>query len=215
MVAIINLLTLNIDAIVNDFESLMTDVYNTMGQMVNQGLGLIPEDPFDVDSFTVEERIGALLLEDDMFGVPKLLFVDTSRTEFTNDRIAYLDSLNEKLISTKNIWDSFYFIDAFTGSPNNRFTKITPALNKDSEKNRVRLSLQDFKTLVSNPKFNDNFGEPVIADTIQWYIEQNGAAEVTYRKQGWLADPQNTDGATRAQEININLQLKITEPSGQ
>lgn len=166
------------------------------------------------------DRIGALLLENDMVDTPKLLLVDTTRSEFASRRIAHVHLENAKTINAKYLLDKFYFIDAFVDPANannkcNRFTKITPELNHAGEKNLVPVSLKDFKNLVSNPRFLDNFGEEVIADSIQWYIERNGAADFTFRKSGWLADPQNVNALKRAEEIAINLNLKISLPNGQ
>lgn len=169
------------------------------------------------------QRIGALLLENDMVTTPKLLMVDTARAEFVasggysgQKRIAYLHKDNEKVINAKWLWDNFYHIDAFVGSANNRFTKIIPSLNKDTDINPLILSVSDFKNLVSNPKFKDNFAEDVIAESIQWRIgDDSGRAEMQFRKAGWLKDPQNQRGSVRAQEININLQLSISVPNGQ
>lgn len=168
-----------------------------------------------IDEHFFDDRINAMLLENDMIEVPKLLFVDTSRTEFTSQRISYLHTDNLNVINAENIWNKFYSIDAFVGATNNRRTKISPALNDPADKNRVIVSLRDFKNLVSNPKFKDNFGEDVEADSVQWYIEQNGAAEFTYRKKGWLKDPQNINIVKRSEEININLKIQITVPNGQ
>lgn len=196
---------IDIDNIPNWTESLELDYITPIYPGQIQG--------FDHIDFT--GRINCLLLENDMLNVPKLLLVDTSRTEFTNQRIAYLHPDNQNIIHAQNLWDKFYFIDAFVGTPHNRFTKIVPALNKPEEKNRVLLSLNDFMNLVSNPQFNDNFSEKVISDSTLWYIEQNGAAEFAFRKNGWLADPQNKNGVIRSQEIALNLKLQITIPNGQ
>ncbi len=169
------------------------------------------------------DRIDALLLENDMVATPKFLLVDMNRPEFTasggysgQQRIAYLKPVdNENVINAQWLWNNFYFIDAFVGALNNRFTKIAPATNHDSDKNPILLRCADFKNLVSNPKFKDNFAEDVIAETIQWHIERNGSADLQFRKAGWLRDPQNKNGSIRAQEININLQVKTSLPNGQ
>jgi len=176
------------------------------------------------------DRINCLLLENDMVTTPKLLWVDTTRSEFTSgggysgqQRIAYLKGANQTVINAKWLWEHFYFIDAFVPDPavpatpqHNRFTKISPALNKDSEKNPFILSLADFKNLVSNPKLKDNFAEEIIANTIQWRIgDESGRAEIEFRKAGWLKNPQSNNGAIRTQEININLQIKTSLPNGQ
>lgn len=184
----------------------------------------IDHRPYSPISSAYTSRVGALLLENDMVSTPKLLLVDTTRPEFVasggyaggQKRIAYLQTLNQTVINAQWVWDNFYSIDAFVGSPNNRFTKISPALNKDSEKNPFILSLADFKNLVSNPKLKDNFAEEIISDTIQWRIgDESGRAEIEFRKAGWLKNPQSNNGATRAQEVNINLQIKISLPNGQ
>ena len=179
------------------------------------------------------DRIGALLLENDMVSVPKILMVDTNSSYFTEPggysgqkRVAYLMpdismTQNNQTVSmnaicnAQQLWNDFYFIDAFVGAKNNRKTKIIPANNHDSDVNKISLSLVDFKNLVPNPKFKDNFAEDVEAESIQWYPEQNGSATVAFRKQGWLADPQNIDGTKRAKEININLQIQTSLPNGQ
>ena len=178
-------------------------------------------------------RIGCLLLENDMVTVPKILMVDTNSIYFNESggysgqkRIAYLlpdiqMNVNNQSVSmnaicnAQQLWNDFYFIDAFVGAKNNRKTKIIPANNHDADINKIYLSLSDFKNLVSSPKFEDNFAEEVEAESIQWYPEQNGTATVAFRKQGWLADAQNIDGTKRAKEININLQLNISIPNGQ
>lgn len=169
------------------------------------------------------QRIGALLLENDMVTRPKILMIDTARAEFNapggysgKQRIGYLHRDNAKVINAKWLWDNFYNIDAFVGSVNNRFTKIVPSLNKDTDINPVTLSVADFKNLVSNPKFKDNFAEEVIAESIQWRIgDDSGRAEMQFRKAGWLRDPQSQKGSVRAQEININLQINTSIPNGQ
>lgn len=168
----------------------------------------------------LKNRLAAWLFENDMIDTPKLLMIDTSRSEFTNSRIGYAHTDNNNTVHALNLWNKFYFIDAFVNPSNvndrcNRFVKISPALNKNSEHNPTTLSLRDFKNLVSNPKFLDNFGEEVIADSIQWYPEMNGKAEFEFRKHGWLIDPQNPNSIKRNTEININLQLKLSVPNGQ
>ena len=180
-------------------------------------IALLPVNP---SSYT--ERIDALLIESDMVSTPKLLLVDIARAEFNapggysgKKRIAYLHADNSKIINAQYLWDNFYSIDAFVGSNHNRYTKISPALNKDSDKNPITVTLSDFRQLVSNPKISDNFGEEIIADSIQWYIEKNGEANIEFRKKGWLINPQSTIGTERAKEININLQIKTSLPNGQ
>lgn len=168
-----------------------------------------------ISNHDFSDRINALLLENDMVDVPKLLMIDTSRSEFLTRRIGYLHPENQNIVNASNLWNKFYFINSFVGDVNNRRTIIEPALNSSDEKNPTTLSLADFKNLVSNPQFNDNFGEKVIADSIAWYPEQNGKADFVYRKKGWLNDPQNTNGIKRAQEITVNLKLQLTIPDGQ
>ena len=152
---------------------------------------------------------------------PKLVMIETPWNEpgnpkfGTSERVGYIHSQNATIVNALNLWNQFYFIDAFVGSDHNRFTKISPSLNSSSEKNKFSLSLKDFKSLVANPKFRDNFGEAVIADSVQWYIEHNGAAEVSFRKKGWLANPQHPNASNRSQEIAVNLKLKLSIPNGQ
>src|SRR3972149_3530119 len=194
------------------------------GPLLQKTIPFIAPMPYSPISSAYTSRVGALLLENDMVSTPKLLLVDTTRPEFIasggyaggQKRIAYLQPANQTVINAQWLWDYFYSIDAFVGSPNNRFTEISPALNKDSEKNPFILSLADFKNLVSNPKLKDNFAEEIIADTIQWRIgDESGRAEIEFRKAGWLKNPQSNNGAIRAQEVNINLQIKISLPNGQ
>lgn len=169
-----------------------------------------------------DSRIDALLLENDMVTTPKLLLVNTSREEFNESggfsgkkRIAYLHPDNENIINGAYLWEKFYFIDSFVGPNHNRFTKISPSLNSPSESNPFLLTLRDFKNLVSNPKIKDNFEEQVISDSIQWYPEKNGMANIDFRKRGWLKNPESNDGAKRSEELNINLQIKTSLPNGQ
>ncbi len=170
-------------------------------------------NPFKgLNSNNFTDRINALLLENDIVDVPKLLLIDTSRSEFKSSRIGYLHPDNPTTINAKYLWDNFYYIDQF---PLNAQTKISPSLNAPDEKNKVMLSLKDFKSLVSNPQFKDFFGDKVIADSIIWYPEQNGAADISYRKPKWLVDPFNKDGAKRSQTIFNNLTIKISLPNGQ
>ncbi len=191
-------------------------------------------DELDVDNFTIpyiptipaieflplsnnfgSNRLNALLLENDMVNVPKIIMVDTDRSEFINGRIAYIHPQNATVVNALNLWNKFYFIDAFVGAQHNRFTKIAPALNSPDEKNSCILSLADFMSLVDNPRFLDNFGEPVIADSIEWFPARNGIANFEFRKAGWLVDPQHPVAVKRAEEIAINLSLKISVPNGQ
>lgn len=161
----------------------------------------------------LDARIGAMLVENDFISVPKMVLIDTGRSEW-NQRIGFLRHNNKDIVNAKYLWDNYYYIDAFVGTPNNRRTKIAPALNSDSETNPVLISLAKVKELISNPNFNDNFAEPVELSTAQWYPEKNGSTNIHFRKAGWLRDPQNKDGAKRAQEIHINLQLKKSLPNG-
>lgn len=214
MIAIIDLINTIIDAInwipgvdidnIDDSNSLKTiDPISFINPFKNYG------------KHDFSNRINAWLFENDYINTPKLLMIDVNRSEFINQRIGYAHIDNRTTVNAEYLWDNFYKIDAFVGTPNNRFTKINPALNKESDKNRVAVSLKDFKNLVSNPKFLDNFGEVVIADSLQWYPEQNGATDFQFRKAGWLNDPQNPNGAKRAKEIFINLNLITTLPDGQ
>lgn len=174
------------------------------------------------------DRLDALLLENDMISTPKLVMVNTSRSEYTTGRIAYVHSDNAATVNAANLWSKFYFIDAFVdpgfdpsvdsatnGGRCNRQTLITPSNNRQNEKNRTVLSLSQWFNLVYNPKFLDNFNEPVISDSIRWYLEQNEAAEFLYRKSGWLRDPQHPNITNRSQEIDINLTIKTSVPNGQ
>lgn len=168
------------------------------------------------NSSLIDDRTGALLLENDFVDVPKIVMIDMGRAEWNQKRIAFLHKDNATTVHAKNLWDKFYFIDAFVGAINNRFTKISPANNHDTDANPTTLSLAQFKSLVSNPKINDNFGEEVITDSVQWRIgDESGMANFAFRKQGWLKNPQSNNGAIRSQEININMDLKLSVPNGQ
>jgi len=195
---------------------------NANALAINQLPYITPLPYQKLTSSIFTHRTGALLLENDMVTTPKMLLVDTTRVDFTEaggfsgqKRIAYIHKDNQKVINAGFLWDNFYSIDAFVGSPNNRFTKISPATNQDTDKNPISITLENFKDLVSNPKFNDNFGEEVIAESLQWYIEKNGMTTLDFRKQGWLSDPQNIDGFKRSQEISINLAVSTSLPNGQ
>lgn len=219
IVDVINVVIAIVDAITALFGGSGPDELNVDDFQIPQ-IPSIPAINFLPLSNDLGNRIGALLLENDMVDTPKLLLVDTTRSEFTSSRIAYLHPDNASTINAKYLWDKFYFIDAFVNPADpsdkaNRFTKITPELNHVGDKNRHTLSLRDFINLVSNPQFLDNFGEKVIADSVQWFPDSNGVAEFSFRKPGWLNDPQNPITAKRAQEIAINLNLKISIPNGQ
>jgi len=88
------------------------------------------------------DRIDALLLENDMVTTPKILMVDTQRSEFTaaggysgQKRIAYLHPNNDTVVNAQRHWNNSYFIDAFVGAINNRFTEISPENNHEGDKN--------------------------------------------------------------------------------
>lgn len=226
MFIIINTIISVINAIVNAISSL----FGGSGVGSWSGLTLIQWVPFtgfipyqSLNLFNYTGRLDALLLENDMVSTPKLLLVDITRSEFVSpggysgqQRIAYLAGNNAQVINAGFLWSNFYFIDAFVGAVHNRFTKIAPATNKAGDMNPIVLSLADFKNNVSNPKIKDNFAEDVITDSIQWRIgDESGRAEILFRKEGWLSNPQSLIGAIRAQEININLQIKTSLPNGQ
>lgn len=224
---VLNSIISTINDIIDAVNNLGGSLSNISGNINFSGfflplLNFIPFMSFVPFNTTYPNRLDALLLENDMVTTPKLIMVDTSRSEFTapggfagQQRIAYVHAANTQTVHAQRVWNDFYHIDAFVGTPNSRATKISPALNKASERNPFLLSLADFNVMVSNPKINDNFGEPVITDTIQWYIEKNGIAEIEFRKAGWLRNPQSNDGLIRSQEININLQIKTSLPNGQ
>lgn len=253
LIAIISVIVSVINAIVSIVGGSGAGSFNSSGWNIPYltAPSFPPLQPLTSSIFT--DRVGSLLLENDMVSTPKLLLVDTtnangaSSNRFTDTatspsgqaRIAYLipqtpfsngspKAEYNAFINAGNLWNNFYAIDCFVDNPpnaitgvplpikSNRFTKISPSLNKDSEKNPFILSLADFKNLVSNPKLKDNFAEEIIADTIQWRIgDESGRAEIEFRKAGWLKNPQSNNGATRAQEININLQIKTSLPNGQ
>lgn len=226
MFIIINTIISVINAIVNAISALFggSGVGSWSGLTLVQWVpftGFIPYQSLNIFDYT--GRLDALLLENDIVSTPKLLLVDLTRSEFTGaggysgqKRIAYLASNNAQVINAGFLWNSFYYIDAFVGAVNNRFTKIAPALNKPSDMNPVVMTLADFKNTVSNPKIKDNFAEDVFTDSVQWRIgDESGRADILFRKQGWLSNPQSNIGAIRAQEININLQVKTSLPNGQ
>ncbi len=234
LIAIWNLLMFVIGTIITAIQDLYRLINNLLGG--SNGVGSVNTNnltikplPFikfvtfqSLQSSIFTDRIGALLLENDMVTTPKFLLVDTNRSEFTEaggysgqKRIAYIHEDNQRVVNSQYLWDNFYKIDAFVGPQNNRFTKISPATNHEGDENPIIIKLRDFKNLVSNPKFKDNFGEEVIAETVQWHIEKNGRTTLDFRKEGWLADPQNLDGIKRAEEININLAISTSLPNGQ
>lgn len=178
-------------------------------------------DPISFISFVhydFNDRLNALLVESDILNMPKVVMVDTARSEYTGFRKAYLHSRNREVVNAQYLWDNFYSIDAFADSPtglNNRATKISPALNGPDESNPISLKLSDFLQIVTNSEITDNFGDPVNADSLEWFIEQNGKAIIDYSKPGWLANPQSSDPTVRQQEIAINLKINITTPNGQ
>lgn len=199
---------------------------------VLQTLGILSDDippleaPKRISPVTIgnfDDRTGALLLENDMVDTPKVLLIDTSDPRFISERKAYLHSQNAEIINSANLFNKFYCIDSFIETPDglnggqvhNRFTKITPATNKPSDSNKITLSVADFLQIVPNPKINDNFGEEVLVDSIQWFPEKNGEAVAEIRKKGWLKNPQSNNGSVRSQEIVTNLTLNISSPNGQ
>jgi len=229
LVNVMNSIICVINDIINEVNNLGGSISNISTISIGTNLFITPFPlitfaslNFSTITTVLPSRLDALLLENDMVTTPKLLLVDTARSEFTapggfsgQQRIAYLHNQNTSTINAQYVWDKFYYIDAFVGTPNNRFTKIAPALNKPTEKNPVIISLKDFKNMVANPKIHDNFAEPVISDTIQWYIEKNGSALIEFRKAGWLKNPQSNNGIIRSQEIDLNLHLKTSLPNGQ
>lgn len=166
-------------------------------------------------TFNFSNRLNALLVESDILNAPKVVMVDTARTEYLSQRIAYLSSQNREVVNAQYLWDQFYSIDAFVGPVNNRRTLLAPSFNSPSDFNAANLHLSEFKELVQNPEFTDSFGEPVTSDSVEWFIEQNGKAIIHYRKKGWLKKPESTNPILRSEEIAINLKLNISTPNGQ
>lgn len=213
--------------VVTDIINVISDALDTIGlgfghiDIFDNGKGklgyLKPIDPVSFASYpshNFNNRLNTLLLENDIVDTPKILLIDTARTEFVNNRIGYLHQDNLKVVNASYLWEKFYFIDAFVGAKNNRYTLINPALNSPDEKNECLLDLAGFKKLVSNPLMNDPYSEPVIADSVLWNIE-TGVADFSYRKAGWLSNPQSNKASERKKEINTNLQIKISLPNGQ
>jgi hypothetical protein len=228
MVVILRTITTIINSIIDFINTLGAGLSHIPDFLHNSSLGLIPLinplNPFfgapAWERPDISTRYDALLVENDILSTPKIVMVDISRSEFIGNRIAYLHRDNASIVNCQHLWDKFYSIDAFVDVANtanrmNRYTKISPALNRSSDKNRCILSLADFQNLVDYPQFKDGFSEPVIADSIQWFIEQGGAAEFQYRKSGWLKSPQHPNAVNRSEEININLTLKTSLPNGQ
>lgn len=231
VIAIWNLLMHVIVAVINavedviSFLSLGTVTIPHIDTSAGQ-LGMIPPIPtipfnaLNARNFT--DRINALLVENDILSVPKVVMINTDLA--TNpawaSRKGFLHPDNPKIVNAKYLFDAFYHIDAFFDPVNpsntvNRFTKISPALNHSGDGNPITLSLADWKKLVNNSSFIDHWNEPCVADSIQWFPEQNGRAEIQYRKPGWLSQPQHPNPVTRNTEININLKLKTSLPDGQ
>lgn len=215
--------------VITDVINVIIDVVNTLPgvsipeitvfQNGNLSIGYIGTiDPISFVPFTTYDfsnRINALLVESDLLNAPKVVMVDTGRAEFVTSRIAYLSSQNRETVNAQYLWDNFYFIDGFAGPVNNRRTKTTPALNSPTETNSVSIHLSEFKDLVRNNQFTDGFGDPAEADSVEWFLEQNGRAIINYRKFGWLKNPENPNPFLRAEEIAINLQIKTSTPNGQ
>lgn len=169
--------------------------------------------PFTTYNFG--NRINALLTESDILNAPKVVMVDTARSEYVTSRIAYLHADNRVTVNAQYLWDHFYFIDAFAGTINNRRTKISPSLNGPTQSNPVSMNLAQVKELIQYNNFTDQFGEIVTADSVQWFFEQNSKAIVNYRKAGWLKTPESENTFIRSQEIAINLKITTTTPNGQ
>jgi hypothetical protein len=190
-------------------------VFNNGGLTIGY-VGFI--DPISFIPFTTYDfsnRLNALLVESDILNAAKVVMVDTARSEYVANRIAYLHGRNREVVNAQFLWDNFYFIDAFSGPVNNRRTLISPALNSPEDYNTSTLHLSEFKELVRNPEFTDGFGEPVTSDSVEWFLEQNGRAIIHYRKKGWLKKPESLDPFVRSEEIAINLKITLSTPNGQ
>lgn len=175
--------------------------------------------PFN--AITYKDRLGALLLDSDIVNVPKLIMVDTSRSDFTaaggfsgQKRIAYLHPNNFGVVNAEYLLDNYYFINSFAGNNHMRKTNIFPSLNSETDTNKITVSLKQFVDMSKEETILDNFGEEATINELVWYPHKNGIAEISFSKKGWLRNPQSNDATKRAQEININLQVKKSVPNG-
>jgi hypothetical protein len=89
--------------------------------------------------------------------------------------------------------------DSSDKGKHNQFTLWTPALNHSSDKNKLTLGFDDFELLAADNNFINSSGDPLIVDSLGWYLEDSWA-DLSYRKN----------------EVYVtNINIVITLPTGQ
>lgn len=145
-------------------------------------------------------RIGMLLLEDDMYSVPKTFI----GVEYAEDgfRKAKIDPNNRAVVSAKYVHDRFYCINNFVPNANNehgQYLLFKPALTHESDENKTPLDYDGYTLLENDNKFNDSNGN-----------------ECELISAKWVPDPGYLDGLYyRIKHIyEKDLVLTLTEPTG-
>ena len=168
----------------------------TIFAVVTPSIGSI-NIPSSTDLLGNQERMNALLLENDMVDTPKIVMIDTP----DNDRMAYLHSDNLAFVRAKYIYDRFYSSDQWVPNVNNEHSQyeiISPALNKPGDGNKIPFTGADYELCLTDNRILDDQAEPALLESLQWYIEQ-GWAMMTYRKKKIYTN---------------NLIVKTSEPTG-
>lgn len=112
----------------------------------------------------VENRIGSLMLSNELIGNGKFLIMQGNK----------LSAQNENIIRAKYLWDNYHFIESFAeiNGTHNQYRVYTDV--------RIPFSFVDFITLSDNNFFTTDLGEDGELLTLDWISDQNSAT-VSFR----------------------------------
>lgn len=145
------------------------DFFGFKGKLKAPDIQPIPKTDFGE---VINDRIGMLMLENDVISVPKLILVNKGSMDRNNKIIAD----HKTYLSAKYLWDNFWSIDSFV--PTTANAKGNQYIIKRIE--NVPFCFEDFEKVKNNSTIFDSMGRTCKIDKIDWNIWSQ-TASIEYR----------------------------------
>lgn len=171
LVAVANFIIKGINAITKAINSLKK-VLKLIGINIKLSIPAVKPIPKIDFGKIINDRIGMLLLENDVVSTPRIFLVTESSTPRQTD----ISTDNKTLVNAKYLWDNFHYIDSFVPSA------YKPDANQWIRKRveNVPFCYEDFLLVKNGNKIIDPNGVIVKIESLNWNI-WNQTASIEYR----------------------------------
>lgn len=169
--------------LINNVIKLMNNIIKALNWIIHiniKGLTPIKKVKLTIGNNVVDNRIGMLLLENDYIGTGKLLILNEDINNYKNNKI---NELNEELLTAKNIYNEFYYIDNFAVNSDGTHNQwVIP-----EELKNVRVGFKDFQKLQKSKDILDFDGTPATLISCKWNLWEQ-IADIKYRVNKQYSD---------------------------